>query len=69
MFLMKKTVRRIPPSDTPRRSPKDCRRDGAKEGRWSFNLASEVLFALGSTEEARRVAYRTPTGELRFLPR
>ena len=66
---MKKPARRSPPSETPRRSPKDCRREGAKEGRWSFNLASDILFALGSTESARRVAYRTPTGELRFLPR
>ncbi|MCE0498584.1 MAG: hypothetical protein LV481_11620 [Methylacidiphilales bacterium] len=66
---MKKPARRTHPSETSRRSPRDCRRDGAKEGRWSFNLASEILFALGSTESARRVAYRTPTGELRFLPR
>ena len=43
-------------------------KNGGKEGRWAFNLASESLFALGSTEKARRVAYRTVTGELRFLP-
>ena len=40
----------------------------SREGRWAFNLASESLFALGSTETARRAAYRTATGELRFLP-
>ncbi len=69
MPIMKKQTRRIHPDETPRRSPRDCRRDGAKEGRWSFNLAGDNLFALGSTESVRRVAYRTPTGELRFLPR
>jgi hypothetical protein len=69
MPFMKKPSRRSQPGETVRRSPKDCRQDGTKEGRWSFNLASDILFALGSTEGARRVAYRTPTGELRFLPR
>ena len=47
---------------------KDTARRLGKDERWSFNLASESLFALGATERARRVAYRTATGELRFLP-
>ena len=67
--FMKKPTRCIHPSETSSRSPRDYRRNGAKEGNWSFNLASDILFALGSTESARRVAYRTSTGELRFLPR
>lgn len=61
---MKKPSRPNHSSETSRRSGRDCR----KEGRWEFNLAGETLIALGSTERARRVAYRTPTGELRFLP-
>jgi len=43
-------------------------RNKGKEGRWVFSLASERLFSLGTTEQARRIAYRTATGELRFLP-
>jgi hypothetical protein len=62
--FMKKSSRRDHPSEPPRRSQRDCRQDG----RWSFNLASESLFALGTTESARRVAYRTADGQLRFLP-
>jgi len=69
MPFMKKPSRRSHQGETARRSTRESRRDGAQEGRWSFNLASDILFALGSTESARRVAYRTPTGELRFLPR
>jgi len=65
---MKKPDRREHPSETPRRRQRDGRQNGGKEGRWSFNLASEIFFALGSTEHARRVAYRTADGELRFLP-
>ena len=45
-----------------------ARKNGGKEGRWAFSLSSESLFTLGATEQARRVAYRTVTGELRFLP-
>jgi hypothetical protein len=37
-------------------------------GSWAFNLASESLFALGSSEAVRRVAYRTADGRIRFLP-
>ncbi len=49
-------------------SQKACSKTDGKEGRWAFNLASESLFTLGSAESPRRVAYRTATGELRFLP-
>ena len=66
--FMKKPTRPDHPSETSRRSSGQCRSEGAKDGRWSFNLATENLFALGSTENARRVAYRTANGELRFLP-
>jgi len=65
---MKKTARRDHPSETSRRSHRAYSQNGGKEGGWAFNLASENLFALGSTGPARRVAYRTATGELRFLP-
>jgi hypothetical protein len=59
---MKKPIRSNPSSEA------TSSNHGKKEGSWSFNLASESLFALGATEKARRVAYRTATGELRFLP-
>jgi len=65
---MKKPSRRDHPGETSRGSQRDGRKNGGKEGAWAFNLASESLFALGATEQARRVAYRTATGELRFLP-
>ena len=41
---------------------------GGSNGRWSFNLASEHLFVLGSTDTVRRAAYRTSDGRIRFLP-
>jgi len=66
--FMKKTSRRDHPSEPSRRSRRDCLRNGESEGRWEFSLASEILFAFGSTERARRAAYRTAGGELRFLP-
>ena len=43
-------------------------RQGSSTGRWSFNLASEHLFVLGSTDTVRRAAYRTSDGRIRFLP-
>ena len=64
---MKKTSR----PDRLHETSSQSRRDGRKkkqEDRWAFNLASETLFALGSSESARRVAYRSSDGELRFLP-
>jgi len=64
LIPMKKKDRRNHPSESTRRSSKVCR----NEGRWAFNLTSERLFALGSTDRVRRVAYRTATGELRILP-
>jgi hypothetical protein len=65
---MKKTSRPDHPGEASRRSPRDGRKKQGKDSRWVFNLASESLFALGSTEQARRVAYRTADGTLRFLP-
>jgi len=66
--FMKKPARREPSSEPSRRPQRDEPKKIVKKGGWSFNLANESLFALGSTEGARRVAYRTATGELRFLP-
>jgi hypothetical protein len=40
--------------------------EGSK-GRWEFT-SSGSLISLGATEAVRRAAYRTATGELRFLP-
>jgi hypothetical protein len=68
LTLMKKPSQRDHSSETTRRSGRDCRKQEKKDGGWSFSLTSDKLFALGSTEQARRVAYRTATGELRFLP-
>jgi hypothetical protein len=51
-----------------RKGHKVSPKNETKEGRWSFNLTGESLFSLGTTENARRVAYRTAAGELRFLP-
>ena len=65
---MKKPIRPDHVRETFRPSPKDCPKSSGKEGRWSFNLASESLFTLGATESSRRVAYRTADGQLRFLP-
>jgi hypothetical protein len=49
---------------------KKARRARKKDsGRWAFNLATESLFALGSSEAVFRVAYRTADGRLRLLPR
>jgi hypothetical protein len=65
--FMKKPSRRDHPSETSHRNQRDCRQNGGSEGRWEFT-SSGSLFALGSTEAARRAAYRTAEGELRFLP-
>ena len=65
---MKKPSRPDRPSDASRRSPRECRKKEGGDSRWVFSLAGESLFALGSTEQARRVAYRTADGTLRFLP-
>jgi hypothetical protein len=37
------------------------------QGPWEF-ASSSHLFALGETTAQRRAAYRTATGQLRFLP-
>jgi hypothetical protein len=64
---MKKTSRRDHPSELSHQSRRNCRQNAGSEGRWEF-IASGSLFALGSTAAARRAAYRTAEGELRFLP-
>jgi hypothetical protein len=67
LSFMKKPSRRDHPSEPSHRNRRDCHQKGGSEGRWEFT-ASGSLFALGSTEAARRAAYRTADGELRFLP-
>ena len=66
LIMMKKHFRRDH-SDETTRHPAET--SAGSVGRWSFNLASESLFMLGATERTRRLAYRTATGELRFLPK
>jgi hypothetical protein len=66
--FMKRPSHRDESGKTSHQGQKVSPKSEVKEGRWSFNLASESLFSLGSTDNARRVAYRTATGELRFLP-
>jgi hypothetical protein len=39
------------------------------DGRWEFNVAGGKLMPLGDKADTARVAYRTATGELGFLPR
>jgi hypothetical protein len=67
LHVMKKPSRRDRPSEALPRNRRECRQHGGGEGRWEFN-AGGSLFALGSTAAARRAAYRTAGGELRFLP-
>ncbi|HEY0257740.1 MAG TPA: hypothetical protein VGC39_09880, partial [Candidatus Methylacidiphilales bacterium] len=66
--FMKTPSRRDHPRATARRNRGGCPASSGSVGRWSFNLASENLFALGSTDAIRRAAYRTADGQLRFLP-
>jgi hypothetical protein len=65
--FMKKTSRRDHRSESSHRSPRDCHQKGGSEGRWEFT-SSGSLFALGSIDAVRRVAYRNADGEMRFLP-
>jgi hypothetical protein len=64
---MKKPSRRDHPSEPSQRNRRECRQNGASEGRWEFNVNGSLI-ALGSTEGMRRAAYRTADGEVRFLP-
>ena len=66
--FMKTPPRRDRSRATARPNQAGCRTSSGSVGRWAFNLASENLFALGSTDAIRRVAYRTADGHLRFLP-
>jgi|ERR1700677_5313 len=61
--IMKKTNRSHSPSESSHRGGTACQ----AEGRWSFNLASERLFAFGSTASGKRGAYLTAQGEVRVL--
>jgi hypothetical protein len=65
---MKKPSRPDHPGEAPRRTPQVRRKKEGKDNRWVFSLVGESLFSLGSTDQARRVAYRTADGTLRFLP-
>ena len=65
---MKNPSRRDSPRATARRSHGDCPDVTGSVGRWAFSLATESLFPLGSTESARRAAYRSADGQIRFLP-
>jgi len=65
--FMKKPSRRDHPSEPSNRNRRDCRQNGASEGRWEF-ITSGSIFAIGSNGTARRAAYRSADGELRFLP-
>jgi hypothetical protein len=66
--FMKKPTRRNRARETNRPGRRGCLEKESGKGSWAFNLASDCLFALGSTERVRRVAYRGPDGQLRFLP-
>jgi len=59
---MKKSSRRDHPSE-----PSARNRQKRGDGRWEF-ITSGSIFHLGSADTARRAAYRTAEGELRFLP-
>ncbi len=55
-----------------RPSSKPLRRSRARavavDRKWVYNLVSESLFTFGSTDQARRAAYRGADGQMRFLP-
>jgi hypothetical protein len=64
---MKKSSRRDHPSEPSSRNRRECRQSGGSEGRWEF-ITSGSIFSIGSNGTARRAAYRSADGELRFLP-
>jgi hypothetical protein len=64
---MKKSSRRDHPGEPSHRSRRDSHQKGGSDGRWEF-ITSGSIFAIGSNDTARRAAYRTADGELRFLP-
>jgi hypothetical protein len=63
--FMKKSTRHHP--DESSQGKRSSRADSGSKGRWEFT-ASGSLISLGATAAVRRAAYRTATGELRFLP-
>ena len=64
---MKKTSRRDHPSEPSYRNRRYDSQNGGSSGRWEF-ITSGSIFAIGSNGTARRAAYRTAEGELRFVP-
>jgi len=63
--LMKKSSRREQQAESA--VSRASRANGKSDGRWEFT-SSGRLFSVGSTDAARRAAYWTAGGELRFLP-
>jgi hypothetical protein len=61
---MKKSSRRDHPSEP---SSRQKRRQHGSEGRWEFSGGGSLI-TLGATDSARRAAYRTADGGVRFLP-
>jgi hypothetical protein len=61
---MKKSSRRDHPSEP---SSRHRREKHGGDGRWELGTSGSLI-ALGSTDSARRAAYRTSGGQLRFLP-
>jgi hypothetical protein len=65
---MRKSARREENGNHPAQGPaKSARRKDGHTGPWEFT-SSGRLFAMGATDAARRVAYRTADGQMRFLP-
>jgi hypothetical protein len=64
---MKKSFRRDHPSEPSSRNRREYRPSSGSEGRWEF-ITSGSIFSIGSNGSARRAAYRSADGELRFLP-
>jgi hypothetical protein len=64
---MKKSSRREHLKESSRQSSRSSRKKGGSEGPWEF-ISSGRLFPFGSGNSIRKAAYRTASGELRFLP-
>jgi len=64
---MKKPSRRDNSIEPSPRQQRNGRRKDGNEGRWEF-ITSGSIFTLGTNGTARRAAYRTAEGELRFVP-
>jgi hypothetical protein len=64
---MRKTSRRDHANEPGNQGAKSYRRNGGSKGPWEFT-SSGRLFSMGATDAARRAAYRSADGEMRFLP-